>query len=169
MLGPLSFKLRVLAKQVSRDFMHSFLRPYCPGNPKPGRVVPNNCLFIIKGYSSRTARWKRYIRQGMGKGHSTHPESSCVHQPGRPWNPVLQVLCVLHFLGILMATVNWTQSPAPLHSFLPWGWGWDWKFQLTSHIGGSNGNSFHPYVWSQSHLINLTKYILSLLRKFQEF
>ena len=24
--------------------------------------------FIIKGYNSGTARWKRYMRQGMGKG-----------------------------------------------------------------------------------------------------
>ena len=31
MLGPLSFKLRAfLAKQISQDFMHSFLRPDCP-------------------------------------------------------------------------------------------------------------------------------------------
>ena len=32
-LGPLSFKLRVLAKQVSQDFMHSFLGLIAPGNP----------------------------------------------------------------------------------------------------------------------------------------
>ena len=32
-LGPLSFKLRVLAKQVSEDFMHSFLGLIALGNP----------------------------------------------------------------------------------------------------------------------------------------
>ena len=33
MFGPLSFKLRVLAKQVSEDFMHSFLGLIALGNP----------------------------------------------------------------------------------------------------------------------------------------
>ena len=37
MLGPLSFKLRTfLAKQVSQDFVHSFL----------GLITPGNCLFL---------------------------------------------------------------------------------------------------------------------------
>ena len=42
MLGPLSFKLRAFsAKQVSQDFMHSFLGLMAPGNhPFQHRAVP---------------------------------------------------------------------------------------------------------------------------------
>ena len=36
MLGPLSFKLRILAKQVSQDYIHSFL----------GLIAQGNCLFL---------------------------------------------------------------------------------------------------------------------------
>ena len=44
--------------------------------------------FIIKGYNSETARWKRFIEHSMGKGHigfmasegANLPESPPVHQ-----------------------------------------------------------------------------------------
>ena len=53
--------------------------------------------FIIKGYNSGTSRWKRYIVQGMGKGHRASMPSSCaplpapphIRQPGSSPNPTL--------------------------------------------------------------------------------
>ncbi|KAF0875920.1 FHR5 protein, partial [Crocuta crocuta] len=53
--------------------------------------------FIIKGYNSGTARWKRCIGQGMGKGHrtsmpfpaTTFPTSPCIYQPRNSQNLVL--------------------------------------------------------------------------------
>lgn len=54
--------------------------------------------FIIKRYNSGTARWKRFIGQGMGEGkRSFHvlsrcsilPKFPCIHQPRRYSNPVL--------------------------------------------------------------------------------
>ena len=45
-LGPLSFKLRVLAKQVSQDFMHSFLGLISLGNlPFPAQGHTPLALF----------------------------------------------------------------------------------------------------------------------------
>jgi len=53
--------------------------------------------FVIKGYNSRTARWKRSIGQGMEKGARIFhvlwaailPESLHAHQPGNSLNIVL--------------------------------------------------------------------------------
>ena len=45
MLGSLSFKLRVLAKQVSKDFMHSFLGLVIPGDmPFPAQGPPTSSI-----------------------------------------------------------------------------------------------------------------------------
>ena len=50
MLGPLSFKLRVLAKQVSQDFMHSFLGLIALGTgPFQHRAAPTSG--IVSGLS----------------------------------------------------------------------------------------------------------------------
>ena len=49
MLGPLSFKLRVLAKQVSQDFMHSFLGLMASGEEPP--VPAQGCISIVSGLS----------------------------------------------------------------------------------------------------------------------
>ena len=45
MLGPLSFKLRVLAKQVSQDFMHSFTGLIAPGN-LPFPAQGHTCIVL---------------------------------------------------------------------------------------------------------------------------
>ena len=50
MLGPLSFKLRVLAKQASQDFMYFFLGVIAPGNcPFQHRTAPTSS--IVSGFS----------------------------------------------------------------------------------------------------------------------
>ena len=49
--------------------------------------------FIIKEYNSGTARWKRCIGQGMGKGHLTSMPSSWA-----PLSPNLQVFTNLEAL-----------------------------------------------------------------------
>ena len=60
MLGPLSFKLRVfLAKQVSQDFMHSFLRPDGPGEPPipaQGRAGLWHYFSLKSGRGSKAAK-----------------------------------------------------------------------------------------------------------------
>ena len=53
--------------------------------------------FIMKGYNSGTARWKRHIEQGIEKGlrmsllplSATRPKCPRVHQPGSSLNPAL--------------------------------------------------------------------------------
>ena len=69
--------------------------------------------FIIKGYNSGTARWKRYIKQDSKweeargfhalSGHITLPTSPCVHQPGSSLNPVLWgfIETSSHYMGTI--------------------------------------------------------------------
>ena len=59
LLGPLSFKLRVLAKQVSQDSMHSFLGLITPGKPPfpaQGRTHLQHCFRLKAGRESKAAK-----------------------------------------------------------------------------------------------------------------
>ena len=59
MLGPLSFKLRLLAKQVSQDFMHSFLGLITLGNPPfpaQGDTHLQHCFRLKSGRGSKAAK-----------------------------------------------------------------------------------------------------------------
>ena len=78
------------------------------------RIQENSLLtvyaFIIKGYNSRTVRWKRHTGQGLCPGahnfhslfrHVTLPAPACVHQPTSSLNPILLgFLQRLHHKGI---------------------------------------------------------------------
>ena len=56
MLGSLSFKLRVLAKQVSQDFMQSFSALMAPGNHSfQHRATPTSS--IISSFEGGGWRW----------------------------------------------------------------------------------------------------------------
>ena len=58
-LGPLSFKLRVLAKQVSQDFMHSFLGLISLGNlpfPAQGFTHLWHCFRLKSSRGSKAAK-----------------------------------------------------------------------------------------------------------------
>ena len=63
--------------------------------------------FILKGYNSGMARWKRCIGQGIRKGHralmlseqtTTHPLSPNVH---RPRGSLFGLLWRLHYIGMI--------------------------------------------------------------------
>ena len=59
MLGPLSFKLRVLAKQVSQDLMHSFLGLMALGNlpfPAQDYIALCHCFRLKSGRGSKAAK-----------------------------------------------------------------------------------------------------------------
>ena len=59
MLGLLSFELRVLAKQVSQDFMHSFLGLITLGNPPfpaQGCTHLRHCFRLKAGRGSKAAK-----------------------------------------------------------------------------------------------------------------
>ena len=76
-----------------------------------------DCQFVIKQCNSGTARWKRSIGQGMGKGmklpclsrSATLPKPPCVHQPGSSLkHNHLGVLWRLHGLGMIdWVTGHW--------------------------------------------------------------
>ena len=58
-LGPLSFKLRVPAKQASKEFMHSFLRLINQGNlpfPALGHTHLWHCYRLKSGRRSKAAK-----------------------------------------------------------------------------------------------------------------
>ena len=52
--GPLSFKLRVLTKQVSQNFMHSF----------SGLITPGNLPFLAKGCTHLQHCFRLRVKQG---------------------------------------------------------------------------------------------------------
>lgn len=66
--------------------------------------------FIIKGYNSGTARWKRCTRQGMGKGYRASMLSKCSILP--------QIF-----------TCSWTKNPSETRLF-----GLSWGFQYIDMI-----------------------------------
>ena len=73
MIGPLSFKLRVLAKQVPQDFMHSFLGLIAPGNlPVPAQDCTHlcDCFRFKSGRESKAAkRLGGFLRQNEVSGY----------------------------------------------------------------------------------------------------
>ena len=114
-----------------------------------------------------TARWKRFVRQGMGKGCGVSMPS-----PGIPFSPHLQVftsseaLQTLSFGGFLETSFHrhhwlshWpsvtdsTSSPSPL----PEGEGVGPKGSASNHVVSSSGNQLPPLGGSKSHLINIKK------------
>ena len=72
MLGRLSFKLRVfLAKQVSKDFMHSFLKPDVPRKPSfQHRATPSSSTVL--GLSQVVDGGSQHIRRLFTDRMSTH-------------------------------------------------------------------------------------------------
>ena len=97
-----------------------------------------NYWFIIKGYNSETARWKRYTRQGMWEGrqgfhafcrHTTLPKSPFEHQSGSSPNPVIlgfyiEVFFTLSWFVTSLAIGDWPWSPALLPSLEVQAWVW---------------------------------------------
>lgn len=77
---------------------------------KTEKLYIQHYQFIIKGYDSRTTRWKRYMGgQGTWEGlgaptlsqHATVPKSPCIQQPGSSPTLSLGDLWRLHFLGMI--------------------------------------------------------------------
>ena len=81
----------------------------CP-SPTPGAW-----WFIIKGYQSGIAQWKRCRKQDMWGGGTMIPARSCVHQPRGSLNLTLSGFHggVMTYTWLIppLATANWTQSP----------------------------------------------------------
>lgn len=107
--------------------------------------------FIIKGYNSVTAKWKRCIGQGMRKGHSFYALFSCVTLLVSPHITNLEILSPV-LLGFLEASCSeWLarliKSLANCQLTQPSGSfpslevsGWNWKLESCNHIVGSSGN-----------------------------
>lgn len=78
---------------------------------------------ILKGYNSRTAKWKRCTRQGIGWHESSHALSRHITFPAPQW--VRQPGCSLN---ILFQRYNPISVPS-LHLL----GGWSWEFLLSMH------------------------------------
>ena len=113
--------------------------------------------FVLKGCNS-TARWKRYIGQGIHRAQSfcilsgltTLPESPCVHQLGSSLNPLLLGLYG-GFLTWAWSIINCISTPSPSGV-----WAWGWSFQASNHGLVFLVTSAHPGALQdppQSHFI----------------
>lgn len=105
--------------------------------------------FIVEDYNSETARYKRCIGWGTGKGSelptlsrlTTLPASPHVHQPGSSPNSIVlrfyENLSTWSWSAKLLDTNDWVNLRLPPFQG---GWGPDWKLEPSNHSIGSPGN-----------------------------
>ncbi|CAI9178083.1 unnamed protein product [Rangifer tarandus platyrhynchus] len=129
--------------------------------------LPN---YHIKGSDSGTSRWKKYIRQGLGKDS----ELTCSQHS-------LQTVSLWDFMETSLhrhdRLNHWSlvMSSTSSSFTFPGGGGEGGSVgRVGRWIGGWDtvlvrATSPHPYVQSKSHLINKISVPLSSLRKFQVF
>ena len=121
--------------------------------------------FNKEGYNSRTARWKRHIRPGMGKGSgSSMPSASTqisqnLHVFSNP--EALQTPLFWVFMWVSLHWCDWLHHWPLVIEFnlqplsLLWGWGWDW-FQPSDRWVASLGNWLAPNLWCFPNVTPLT-------------